>query len=270
MESVWVRGVGPRHRYIGRGVIASLYADHDAQRQEQRQATRHRRRQERIQDAADLAALDDQYRTIRTTLHATLLASGWRAHRRQWRRRRWQVENMTMADLPAKQTHELTRTDIADLLQRCNVAKPKPSDLAALELFLRNSTQATMSALGTPAQVDAIIDGTDNTPGVKLVMKAEVRRLADELGYYTCPPMERALVGHIVVCWLRVQILEHRLTGLTSQTHERREVEHIDRRLIAAQARYIRAMSLLTKMRALAIANLQVNVAHGPQQVNNG
>ena len=250
-------------------MLADAFADLDARRQERRKEAADRRRQERIDYAGQLAAIDAEYRRIKTLCAAVLLSAGWRDHKRQWRRRKWQVENVTMADLPVKRADDYTREEVADLLARCNRAKPTPADLADLRLFLQQSTNATMIALGASAQIDAIIDATDNNAANKLVMKAEARRLADDLGYKTCPPQERDVIGHIVTCWLRTQILEHKLTTLTSQAHERREAEHIDRRLIAAQGRYIRAMALLTKMRALSVGNLQVNVAHGPQQVNN-
>ena len=263
---------GPRHEYYGVGLLADLAADLDARDLARKQKAAQRRRQERRHERAIDADLDAAYKALRVHVTAVLLSAGWRAHRRQWRRRRYQinVELPTMADLPVKHPNELTRAEVADLLARCNVAKPKQADLIDLELFLRQSTNATMMAVSSAAQTDAIIEGTSNGPGIKLVMKAEVKRLTEELGIATCPPMERALIGHIVVCWLRMQIVEHTLTRITSQTHERREAEHLDRRLVAAQARYLRAMNLLMKMRALAIGNLQLNVAHGPQQVNNG
>ena len=76
------------------------------------------------------------------------------------------------------------------------------------------------------------------------------------------------LLGNVLNSWLRLRWLEYRYQRVTSGEYYMPEAEHWEKRLSAAQRRYLRAVETLARVRKMNI-NLQVNIAtQGGQQVN--
>jgi len=75
------------------------------------------------------------------------------------------------------------------------------------------------------------------------------------------------LIEHVGVCWLRLQMAERALTRVTSGQHALAEGRYCEARLTEAQARYLRAVALLEKLRRYA-PPVQINIAN--QQVIQG
>ena len=79
-------------------------------------------------------------------------------------------------------------------------------------------------------------------------------------------PLETMLVEHVALCWLRMQMMEQKYTGATSQDMTLALADHWERKLSSAQRRYLRAAETLARVRRLALPVMQVNVAE--KQVN--
>jgi hypothetical protein len=86
--------------YGGGGEIAALLADLQALETDRAHARRWQRQQERAAIEAHDPALAALERALRTLTHAVLVANGYHAHKRQWRRKRAQNENPRPADGP--------------------------------------------------------------------------------------------------------------------------------------------------------------------------
>jgi len=99
-------------------------------------------------------------------------------------------------------------------------------------------------------------------------IQRQAMTMRDGMGYDTSPTLERGLIEHVVACWLRLHQVEHAYSGVMGQpsvalTH----AAWWERRLSAAQGRYLRACESLARVRRLTRPNaLQVNI--GGQQVN--
>jgi len=79
-------------------------------------------------------------------------------------------------------------------------------------------------------------------------------------------PLEAMLVEHVALCWLRLQMMEQKYTGATSQSLSLAQGDYWERKLSSAQRRYLRAAETLARVRRLALPVMQVNIAD--KQVN--
>ena len=256
---------GPRRTYLGRDLTAHLAAVLDERRAEADALAAEQRRQERERERQTDADTDSTYAELRTVVRVHIVAAGWYAHRRQWRRYLI-VEGDPMTEALTTHTDlaEVTKSEIEDLLERCNVARPKAADLAALRKVMASPIAGTyIGALTGTALARGIIASTGAS---KIVTDAELNRLHTDLGGDDCIPVERGLIDHIVTCWARVQMAEQKLTIATSGEHNRDSGLYWERRVTEAQRRYLRALALLAKMRALT--SVQVNIATNQQVVN--
>jgi hypothetical protein len=106
----------------------------------------------------------------------------------------------------------------------------------------------------------------------QLALQKNADEIRHDLGYEEATQMEMTLIDNIVLSWLLCQWAEYQLIKLMGQNGIRISViEFWDRRLNAAQGRYLRACETLAKIRKLSMRNptLQVNIAtQSGQQVN--
>jgi len=98
----------------------------------------------------------------------------------------------------------------------------------------------------------------------------EMERLKASLGYGTSPVLERLLIDQVCMCHYRMWMAEFRHT-------ERRNMDGLtinqrmydEKSLTMIQARYLKAIETLAKVRRLKLPAVQVNVAEaGAKQLN--
>jgi hypothetical protein len=68
------------------------------------------------------------------------------------------------------------------------------------------------------------------------------------------------------MAWLRLAYVEYQYTSITDGDQLIRRVDHWERRLNAAQRRFLRACSTLARIRKLNLPPIQVNI--GQNQIN--
>jgi hypothetical protein len=101
------------------------------------------------------------------------------------------------------------------------------------------------------------------------VWRRQLEDLRATLGYDVSPPLERTLIEHLSLCWLRLNLMELRYDAVMASNTTFKHVEHTERRLSEAQKRYTRACEALARVRKLKLPALQVNIAaEGGRQVN--
>jgi hypothetical protein len=104
------------------------------------------------------------------------------------------------------------------------------------------------------------------TTTLEAVMRG-AQAMRDDMGYQAAPELERTLIDHVVLCWLRVQQIELRYTTVMAEAITFERGAYWERRLTAAQGRYLRACESLARVWRLSRqVSLQVNI--GGQQVN--
>jgi len=213
-----------------------------ARRQEEREAFRSERQEQAAVDRAlDMAGME-----LRVLVREVLHGAGYHQHHRQWRKKRIMP---TDQDRPAEPKRLHAGSDPARLKQR----------LAGSPTLWRKASMAQASALAVMKQI------TDSEQ-VKVVLEANYEGLIRDLGGDSAPPLERALIEHVALCWLRLQNAEQTYSRVTGEPHSIAELDYFERRLSASQRRYLRACETLARVRRLRLPTVQVNI--GEQQVN--
>jgi len=104
-------------------------------------------------------------------------------------------------------------------------------------------------------------------PHIREGVHLRLEALQEELGYAESPAIERLLIEQIGTCWLNLHVTQLFCAVLTGQTMSMKGVEQWERRLTAAQRRYLKVIEMLTQVRRRLRPNaMQVNI--GTQQVN--
>ena len=160
-----------------------------------------------------------------------------------------------------------TPDDLRALISRVDTAKPASKDVEALRVALQKGGINYVAALTGRALVKELINGMAPSASARAVVSAEVEELQNSLGYREGSPVERALIDHIGVCWVRLQLAEHVLSSVTSGQHALSDGRYREMRVTEAQTRYLRALALLERLRRYA-PNVQINIAN--QQVVQG
>lgn len=151
--------------------------------------------------------------------------------------------------------------DMAAITKRIDAGKAQPGDTAALRTSV---LQGRTHALAPAPLAARLVEGISGGKAAQLVIAVEVERLQESIGHSHSTGVERALIEHIGLCWLRLQIAESALTQYTAVQHSPAEARYREERLTQAQTRYLRAVGLLERLRRYRPA-VQINIAN--QQV---
>jgi hypothetical protein len=179
---------------------------------------------------------------------------------------------MNNDQLPAKTADHWD--EITELQARINKAKEAdPKDIARLHQL----------ALATPGYLSFQHSATQSIRiqllekisygASRAVMLAEVDKLAKQLDYDAAPPLERLLIEHILTVRLRLIHAEnaYNICVVNAANVTFKIGEYWDNLLSSAQARFIRAIEALARVRRLArnTPALQINIAQdGGKQIN--
>jgi len=154
-----------------------------------------------------------------------------------------------------------------ELLDKCNTAKPKAADVLDLRQALVKMPELWRLG-GDIARIAAedMIDEVKGTPALKESMKAGRIAMRKELGFDAASPLEKMLIEHVTLCWMRLELAEYHYTGCTTGSSTLAQAKFYEHRLSAVQRRYLRACETLARVRRLALPAVQVNI--GEKQVN--
>lgn len=158
-----------------------------------------------------------------------------------------------------------------DLLERTNKEEPDAEDLALLRTYLYGAPLLSSIAgdLAKRAR-NAIISGLTTSACRRESTEAYVTYIRNELGHDSAPMLEKLLIEQVVITWLRLYHIEIIFSRIQSSGPVKLDVgTYYDRRLSAAQRRFLRACTMLTRTRKMAGRTpglMQLNI--GAQQVN--
>ncbi len=173
----------------------------------------------------------------------------------------------TVAPLPS--TKQEAIAELRRHLGAMDPSKPHPEAVARVAAVLDLYPEVWRAVADLHETVRAhLIDAM--TPPGSLIREAITRNataMRDSMGYRDAPPLERGLIEHATIAWLRLQNTEDHYTRMLSQSIPVSQADWWERRLSAAQKRYLRAVETLARVRRLTRpAALQVNI--GARQVN--
>jgi hypothetical protein len=169
---------------------------------------------------------------------------------------------------------EETRATFRALLDKANKEHPSPKDIRALSVLLSGNRKLelwrdVMSA-GHLAEL-MVIKNAGATAGLKECWKHRLQGLKKDLGYDGAPMLEQLLIQQAALCWLKLNLVELSYSGTMKQSITLTLGIYWEKRLSAAQRRFMRACETLARVRRLSrnTPALQFNIAtSGGQQVN--
>lgn len=250
--------------YVGSGIIASLAADLDKiERDRQELARLEWQAHIEEQNVID-RQIEEVGRQAREITRAVLLATGHYQHKGTWRKRR--MSELTTEEKAKKATELLTRLQNGhgtsqDEKAFSQMLKDVPRAWVLYGDLHRSAVNGAISEITGKAK-DQFVLGES--------LKVGMKQLATEQGYDTASPLEKLLIDHFILTWLRLYWIEN----LFNQAQKFRaisneQIEHWEKRLSTSQRRFLRAAEALARVRRLASRTpeiLQVNIAQ--QQVN--
>ena len=163
--------------------------------------------------------------------------------------------------------------EMNQLRKRMDKAKdPDPRDVERLRQLALATPGFLSFACSTTASIRQQLIEKISHGRSRAVMLAEVDMLANQLGYDAAPPLERLLIDHILTVRLRLIDAENRYNKIVvGNSVTLQQGQYWDNLLSSTQARFLRAIETLARVRRLArnTPALQINIAReGGQQVN--
>lgn len=156
---------------------------------------------------------------------------------------------------------------MSSLVERTNKANPKPQDMKEL--------RATLDVLPDFCRDVGNVQGTifkgilERLAGESAFgrecLERYVGEMKTELGYHTSTFVEKMLIDEVVMRWLRLQAMENDHRSVTYREHRFSEGLYHDKRLHMSQARYLKAMETLVKVRKM----ISVTQAKGAEMFKN-
>jgi len=142
---------------------------------------------------------------------------------------------------------------LMSLLKRADRDNPDVATMKELRRLFDQCPKLCQSIVKDLQSVNRAIIESMTSKG--LSQEIYLRRVAaqrKEMGYADAPPLERPIIDHVVTCWLRLQKAELTYTGMNSQSITLTQADFWERQLTQAQARYLRAIETLARVRRLA------------------
>ena len=156
-----------------------------------------------------------------------------------------------------------------ELVAKTNKQKPKNADVEELRTLLKNPELLHEMGSFTEQNISHIVQGPNWVASSRELVKAQIYDMQKELGYYRAPQLEKILIDAVLLNWLRWQHAEYQHTSMNAGDMSLTKAEFLEKRLTAAQGRYLRAVETLARVRKLISPVMQVNIAQdGGQQVN--
>jgi hypothetical protein len=182
-----------------------------------------------------------------------------------------------IADNTVSQDADKVGRQFQDLLAKVNKESPKSADVEAFSSLLYKNkgmelwkTVRDVATLAEDSALAAISANPGSGSGIKECWRQGLESMRADLGYASSPPLEQILIRQVTLCWLNLNLTEHRFTKGVRQPITLNVGLYWERRLSAAQQRFTRACESLARVRRLTRRiPIQVNIAAaGGQQIN--
>jgi hypothetical protein len=158
--------------------------------------------------------------------------------------------------------------DLADrLLATVNAEKPTKAQLAELRQALTEAPELVNFLGDLSAQLMSnLVKSLSRHPGLHMVVQAHLDHMAKALGSEQAAPLEKLLIDHVLIAWLRLQSVEWTYQTAFAESMSLEKALYLEKRLSLVQRRYLQAVESLVRVRRLlARAPVQINIAQ--QQV---
>ncbi len=164
--------------------------------------------------------------------------------------------------------HYAAAAAMMEAIRKTDKEKPTKEERAELDRILRD-VPAVWTVAGDVMNHTALgmINQMKGTYALTASLRTGWEQLQRDLARPSDGPLEALLIQQIALAWLKLAYTEHHHRHyLMSGNTPIKQAEFWERRLSAAQRRYLRASETLARVRRLQLPAVQVNIAE--QQVN--
>jgi hypothetical protein len=162
--------------------------------------------------------------------------------------------------------------EFMQLFEATGIEKAKLDQVKKLKSYLEQHPELSLLAGSLDEWMQRrIVSSLAHNPALREVTIANLEVMRRELGHGQASPLEQTLIEHVVTCWLRFQEVSHWYQNHMDKQHTLTSGEYWEKRLTAAQRRYLRAVETLARVRKLTqrMPEIQLNIAK-QQIVANG
>jgi len=185
-------------------------------------------------------------------------------------------ENGTRTEQIAKVRETKIYKEFSDVFDRANKTDARPADVAKLKTLLRDNADLKLwrNVSGLAGAAETMLLAHDSiSPALGEVWRLRMINLREELGIQDAPEMEKLLISHAAVCWLRLNLLEIFNGQILNQSVSLDKAMFWEKRLVLAQRRFTRTLESLAKVRTLTAATrlieARTEAAGAAKRVNN-
>ena len=157
---------------------------------------------------------------------------------------------------------------LAKLLREVDKSNPVPGAVSKLANHLaEHPRHAELLGELSDLTLRNITERSFTQPWIRTAIHVQLEHMRADLGYESANALERSLIKHIVLCWLRLHDCELRYHMAMDDNPTMQEALYWEKKLSSNQRRYLRATETLARVRRLNV-KIQVNVAQ--QQIVTG
>ena len=149
--------------------------------------------------------------------------------------------------MASRNRREAQAQNLMVLIKKTNTEKPQASDVAALRqaLIEDDNTWRKAGDLTERARRMAL---AKLSPTMRESVMLRVEAMQADLGYEYGTMLERLLIEQVGTCWLHVEIAQMVYGVTTLGTTDAKTCEVLERRVMSAQKRYLKAMEMLVRV----------------------
>lgn len=137
------------------------------------------------------------------------------------------------------------------LIEKTDKENPKPEDLAEMKRLLnKNSTLVQINDLSERAY-RGLIKTISPSALMQELTERQIEEKRDSFGYKDACVIEKMLIDQVILCYLRLNYFEMIYTGKFEKSHSLDLGIYWEKRLNAAQKRFLNACEALSKVRKL-------------------
>lgn len=164
--------------------------------------------------------------------------------------------------------------ELLDILKATNKEKPAKADLQRLEdYFMQHPTAvAQLGNLANQAQIQIVDHAFKTSEATAISVESYMADMRLDMGWDAASLVERSLIDHVVLTWLRLYVCELRYEALMNgNSLNLSQGVYWEKKLSSAQKRYLRAVETLARIRKLQQpAPNPLTLALVKQQFNTG
>ena len=161
-----------------------------------------------------------------------------------------------MADSAIKVELPSKADEFVKMVRAVDADRPKREDLDKLQNHFADNPQlacnmANLAAIAT----GSLINASFNVQSMRMAVIEKCIQMRKTMGWDNAGAVERSLIEHCVLCWLRLYDAELKYHGMMQSQPTMQQGAYWEKKLSANQRRYLRAIETLERVRRLMRPN---------------